>query len=487
VKRPDVRARPTSGRVAPVRALLIVALLAAEASAAVPEKAAKPERPASAPAKAPAKRAEKPWSKDGRIVLVAIHGTIDLGLAPFVERIVEQARAGDTLVLDVDTFGGRVDAAVRIRDALLGTQARVVAFINRRAISAGALISLSSDVIAMTPGATIGAATPVQMGSPEEGMKPVEEKVVSYMRKEMKATAEAKGRRGDLAEAMVDGDVEIEGINKKGKVLTLTTEEAKQYGIADHVVGSLDELLAAIGLPGRKVERPAITWAERVARFLTDPTVSSLLMTLGFLGILIELYTGGHGIALVLSLVFLGLFFFGHLVVKLAGWEELGLFLLGAGLLGVEIFVLPGFGVAGVLGIVLMLVALVMALVEAPRMPFDVYWSLGDLLSAMARVMGVVIVTALLGLGIGRWAPRTGLGRRLLLAQQSAPGHSLPDAAAPSLVGREGVADTNLRPAGKAVLDGRRYDVVTQGEYIERGAAIRIVAVEGTRIVVRPA
>ena len=224
----------------------------------------------------------------------------------------------------------------------------------------------------MTPGGTIGAATPVQMGMPSEGMKPVEEKVVSYMRKEMKATAEAKGRRSDIAEAMVDSDVEIEGINKKGKVLTLTTDEAVKHGIAAYQVGTLVELQEKLGVAGRAPEHAAVNWAERVARALTNPVVSSLLMTVGFLGLLIELYTGGHGFALLASLVCLGLFFFGHMVVRLAGWEEIALFAAGAILLGVEIFVIPGFRLTGALGILAIVASLVMALVDLRPIPLDV-------------------------------------------------------------------------------------------------------------------
>jgi membrane-bound serine protease (ClpP class) len=475
-----------------VRARLAIAIVGLAASAATvdsapAEKAEKAKRPPSAEKRDPPERQTKAFNPEGRLVLIPIHGTIDLGLAPFVERIVEHLKEGDTLLLDVDTFGGRVDAAVRIRDTLLGTPARVVAFVNRRAISAGALISLAADVIVMAPGGTIGAATPVQMGAPQEGMKPVEEKVVSYMRKEMKATAEAKGRRGDLAEAMVDGDVEIEGINKKGKVLTLTTDEATKHGFSDHTAADLDALLDHVGLPGRKPEKPAITWAERVARFLTDPTVSSLLMAIGMLGILIELYTGGHGIGLIAGVVCLGLFFFGHHVVNLAGWEEIGLFVVGATLVVVEIFVIPGFGVAGVAGAVCMILALILAMGEIPKMPFDVYWSLGHLWSALARVMGAVIVTVAAGVVLARYAPRTPIGRRVLLAEASAAGASLPEEAVGVGVGSAGVAATDLRPAGKALIDGRRIDVVSEGGFIERSSPVRVVAVEGARVVVRPA
>jgi membrane-bound serine protease (ClpP class) len=160
-----------------------------------------------------------------KLIEIPIEGTIDLGLAAFVERSVAQATTNDVIVLKIKTFGGRVDAAVRIRDVLLEANAPTVAFIDHRAISAGALITLACDTILVSPGASIGAATPVESG-PQGQMQPTAEKVISYMRAEMRATAEAKGRRTDIAEAMVDPDIEIAGLNPKGKLLTLTGEQA---------------------------------------------------------------------------------------------------------------------------------------------------------------------------------------------------------------------------------------------------------------------
>ena len=282
-----------------------------------------------------------------RVVVIPVEGTIDLGLAPFSRRIVEEAgRAGDVaaIVLDINTFGGRVDAAVQIRDALLSSEVPTVAFVNRRAISAGALISLACDVIAVTGGATMGAATPVAISGGKA--QPVEEKVVSYMRKEMRATAEAKGRDGDIAEAMVDAQVEVPGISDKGKLLTLTTREGLEHGVFDLEVERVEALLDATNLTGATVDKARVNWAERVARLLTDPVVSGMLMTFGFLGILIELYTAGFGIAGIVGVVCLCLFFLGHVVADLAGWEELLLFSVGLLLIGLE-----AFGVGGGLGI----------------------------------------------------------------------------------------------------------------------------------------
>ncbi|MGH7339004.1 MAG: SDH family Clp fold serine proteinase, partial [Candidatus Rokuibacteriota bacterium] len=178
------------------------------------------------------------------VVYVArIEGVIDLGLAPFVRRVLDDAAAAGAaaVVLEINTFGGRVDAAVVIRDALLGTPLTTVAFIDKRAISAGALISLAAKTIVMADGGTIGAATPVQAGA--EGAQPVSEKTVSYMRKEFRATAESRGRPPLIAEAMVDPDVEIPGVIEKGKLLTLTTTEALKYKVADFRADSLPAVL----------------------------------------------------------------------------------------------------------------------------------------------------------------------------------------------------------------------------------------------------
>ena len=229
------------------------------------------------------------------VYVVPIAGIIDLGLAPFVQRVLDEAVDANAaaVILEINTFGGRVDAAVLIRDALLQARVRTVAFINKRAISAGALISLATEKIAMAEGGTIGAATPVAMGQPGAPAQPVEEKTVSYMRKEFRATAEARKRPPLLAEAMVDADVEIPGVIDKGKLLTLTTDEALQHQVADVRANSLEAVLEFLELSGADVRLASQTWAETLVRFLTHPVVSSLLLTIGMLGIIVELRTPG--------------------------------------------------------------------------------------------------------------------------------------------------------------------------------------------------
>lgn len=433
-------------------------------------------------------------SPTGAAYIVEINGEIDLGLASYVERIVEEVKPGDLVVLHVNTLGGRIDAAIAIRDVLLAAKARTVAFVDKRAISAGALISLATDVIVMSSGATMGAATPVQIKGGE--MAPVEAKVVSYFRKEMKATAEAKGRRGDIAEAMVDAAVVIEGLDGKDTTLTLTTAEALEYKIAAFSVEDMTALGQCLGRPldaASGTHRPGIRWAERFARFLSQPSISSLLMTLGLLGILLELSAPGHAVAGVLGVLCLALFFFGHYVVRLAGWEEVLLFVIGVSAVAIEVFYFPGHGVVAVLGVVAIVASLVMALVSLEHVPLSVSWDAGLLVRSLQRVLGSVLVTMVL-LGIAwRWLPRSRVGRALTLEhaiteQAGAAAAQMERAGAlESLSGKQGVARTALRPAGKVEIDGRRFDVVTEGAYVEAGTLVVVVQADGARIVVRGA
>jgi membrane-bound serine protease (ClpP class) len=431
--------------------------------------------------------------EDGRgesVVIIPIKGTIDLGLAPFVKRALESAPKAAAVIFDVDTFGGRVDAAVQIRDAILSTSVPTIAYVNRRAISAGALISLAADYIVFAPGSSMGAATPIQVEGGKA--KAVGEKMVSYMRGEMRATAEAKGRDGRVAEAMVDAEVELAGVSKKGKLLTMTTKQAEKWGILSATSATLRDLLDSVGLDRATVKKQEANWAENIARFLTDPVVSGLLMSLGMLGLLLELYTPGFGIAGGLGLSCLMLFFGGHMVTNLAGWEELSIFMLGLVALGIEVFVIPGFGIAGVIGLGLIGVGLAMAMVG---LPISTSWDAGLLQAAMTTVVVSLFATSVLGVFVIRYLPDTRVGRWLVLETTlggTASGE-LPDSNEAwelssqdkrQYLDARGHALTDLRPSGKAQVGEDVLDVVSRDTWIPRHTAIKVVHVEGIRIVV---
>ncbi len=417
------------------------------------------------------------------VYVLSIEGVIDLGLAPFVQRVISEAtEAGAAaVILEIDTFGGRVDAAVQIRDSLLNTPLRTVGFVNKRAISAGALIGLATQTLVMSTGSTIGAAAPVQTGVPGVAAKPAEEKTVSYVRKEFRATAEARKRPLLLAEAMVDADVEIKGVVDKGKLLTLTTEEALKHKLVNFRADTLEDVLSQLGIEGAEIRSASPHWAEHLVRFLTHPVLSSLLISVGMLGIMVEMRTPGFGIAGGLGIASLALFFWGHWLVQLAGWEELLLAAAGVALLVAEIFFIPGFGIAGALGLVALLGALVLSMTGA-----------GDTATVMVEAAGRVVIALLVALvaalALLGFVPRLPFARRLVLATNlgTGPAHGSAPLADQRWLGKHGHAASVLRPAGIAEIDGERVDVVSDGALVERGTPIQVTHVDGNRIVVRP-
>lgn len=409
-------------------------------------------------------------------VIVPIKGIIDGGLAAFVERAVGEAEdTGKTgIIFHIDTPGGRVDSAVFIKDTILKARIPTIAFIDKNAISAGALISIACDSIYMSTGASIGAATAVDI----QGKK-ASEKVISYFRAQMRATAEANGRRADIAEAMVDEDLEIEGVTTKGMLITLTYSEALELGISDGTVETIGDVLGIIGLPGEPVVEFHINWAEHIVRFLTHPLVSSLLMTVGFLGLLVEIKTPGWGIGGTIALAALALFFGSHYIVKLAGITELLLFTIGLILLALEIFVIPGFGIAGIGGIAAIFLGLYLSLLGTMPDP-------GDFIRAGYTIGWSIVLSILLGILILRQLPKTSLFHKLTLEMVESTGEGFTSADTRSeLIGETGVTLSSLRPVGTAKIDGRRMDVVTEGDYIDENTPIVVTEVHGHRIVVQ--
>jgi membrane-bound serine protease (ClpP class) len=397
-----------------------------------------------------------------------------VGLAPFIARVLDEATAAGAaaVVLEVNTFGGRVDAAVQIRDALLGAKLPTLAYVNRRAISAGALISLAAEHLVMAPGSTIGAATPVQAGGGEA--QPVSEKTVSYVRKEFRATAESRKRPALIAEAMVDADVAIRGVIEKGKLLTLTTDEALKHKVAEFRADSIEAALERVGIKGAQLRRVSLNWAEQVVRFLTHPILSSLLVTIGMLGIIIELRSPGFGVAGAIGVGSLAAFFWGHWLVQLAGWGELLLALGGVALLLLEFFVIPGFGFAGIFGILALVAALVMSVVGSGATPEFFMLAAGRILLSLLAALAASFLLL-------RFMPRTPFGRRLILDTGLGPVRDEDR----RWLGKRGRASSPLHPAGIAEIEGARVDVVSEGDLVEPGTPIEVIRVDGNRIVVR--
>lgn len=410
---------------------------------------------------------------------IPINGTIELGLAPYVERAIRQAgEAGAAaVILDIDTEGGRVDAAERIVDAVQGSTVPVYAFVNPRAFSAGALIALAAHEIYLTPAAVMGAATPIT-GSGEKAP----EKIVSAMRSEMRALAEARGRDPRVAEAMVDEEIAIADVIDRGKLLTLTSAEAVRLGYG-RAAADWSALLTQLRLEGAEVVSPPINWAERLVRFFTHPIVAPLLLSLGFLGLIIEFKAPGFGLPGAVGAASLALFFGSHFILGLAGIEELLLIGIGLVLVAVELFLLPGFGVAGVLGGISLAAGFYLSFVGDMASGSDYMTALG--VFSLSILVVIVAAWALL-----RRLPRS---RRFsdsgILLDQSTSREAgyLSAAVRTELIGATGVALTDLRPAGVARFGEERVDVVADAHWIGAGTPVRIVRAEGYRHVVEAA
>lgn len=420
------------------------------------------------------------WAKDNAVVLINVFGSIDSGLAPFTHRALQEAERlqAAAVILHMNTPGGRVDAAIQMRDALLDSKVETIAFINKEAYSAGALIALSCQRIYMTGGAVIGAATPVD----QRGQK-VGEKYVSAIRKLFRATAEQNGRPPDVAEAMVDEDVVVPDLIEKGKLLTLTTQEALTWGVADGQFDSLEALLTHLKVSPDAVTRLRINWAESLVRILTRPGVAALLLIIGLLGLWGEFLAPGFGLGGTVGILSLALLLGSHYLVGLAGWEEVLLMAAGILLLGIELLVIPGFGVAGVLGIVTLAAGVFLSFLGRYPSAADIWRVVMTLLSVFA-VVGVGAGVMLLLL------PTTPIWRRLSLhARLDRPSEHAPAPERPSpspLLGTSGITMTPLLPSGSGLFGDRRLDIISESTYIPANTPVTIVHVAGNRLVVRP-
>ncbi len=407
-----------------------------------------------------------------------IVGDIDLGLAPYVKRIVDEANSAgaEAIIFRINTFGGRVDAATQIKDAILSSNVLTIAFIDKRAISAGSLIALSCNEIVMVPGASMGATTVVDQTGAKQS-----EKAQSYMRAEMRATAESNGRRTDIAEAMVDERVVIPGLVDSTQLLTLTSEEAIKYEMADTILTSINEILAAHNLVDADVVKVDVNWGEDVVRFLSNPIVSSILMMIILIGFFTEIKTPGWGLPGTAAVIALILFFGSGLILDLVSLLEIIIFIVGVVLLLLEIFVVPGFGLFGVLGITAIVASLFMGLLS----DFEIVtWNMISV--ALIQLASAFVVTFIAGYFLSKVLPKTDFFNRLILKDNIVirSGYTT-EPEVHQLVGKEGEALTDLRPSGTAIFDENRIDVVTEGSYLTKGTKVIVVKESGSKVVVR--
>lgn len=397
------------------------------------------------------------------------------------QKAVAEAEAldADYLLIHMNTYGGLVDAADSIRTRLLNAKPIVLVFIDNNAASAGALISIACDSIYMRKSASIGAATVVNQTG-----EVVPDKYQSYMRATMRATAESTGRDPRIAEAMVDPSVYIEGIIDSGKVITFTSSEALRYGFSNGTAESIAEVLALAGVKEYTIVKQQLSSLDRLINLLVSPAVSGILVLVILGGIYFELQTPGVGFPILASITAAILYFAPLYLEGLAANWEILLFIIGLALLAAEVFVIPGFGIAGIAGIASILVGLVFSLLQNDGFDLQLTGTT-EVVTALATVL-IPFTTVLVFLFLyGEKLLEKGAFKRLVLqdVQAKEAGYIIADQH--QLLGAKGITKTTLRPTGKVEIEGERFDARAESGFIDSGERIEVVGQERFELIVR--
>lgn len=400
---------------------------------------------------------------------VPIEDAVEKGMLAFLQRSFKEAEAAgaDEIILDIHTPGGFVDAAGQIGKLLDSAKPKVIAYINDDALSAGAFLALHAEEIYMTPRGRIGAAQVI-----ESSGNAADDKADSAWRAAMKGAAESSGRETKYAIAMADSSIDLPEYNAGvGDLLTLTASEALEVEYSEGTVANFDELLKEIGSENATIISTSETATEKIARFITNPVVVPILLSIAGLGLVVELYSPGFGVAGTMAISSLLLFFYGHLVAGLAGFETIILFIIGIGLIITEFFIAGG--IAGVIGTLAIIGSIIMAGGSPMQMGISV------LIALAIATAGTVIIIKFFGKKLHL------LNRMVLMDATDTESGYVSNVNRVELIGQLAETITPLRPAGSVEFEGERIDVVSEGSYIDKGKNVIIVKVEGSRIVVR--
>ncbi|MBC8125854.1 MAG: hypothetical protein H8M99_01720 [Gloeobacteraceae cyanobacterium ES-bin-144] len=438
-----------------------------------------------------------------KVVIIPVRAQIAEPELYILRRGVKQAieQNVDTIILDMETPGGALDTTFEMLKVLGKFPGQTVTYINREAISAGALISAGTDKIYFAPNAVIGAAAPVLSsgGDIDETMR---SKIVSYLKAQVRAISEGKGYRGQVISAMIDADYEFkigdEIIKPKGELLSLTASEAmKSYGdpaqplLGSGIAANIDDLLVQLhGANNYTATRLDVTWSENIAQYITS--LVPILLAIGLLCLFIEFKTPGFGIFGIAGIVLLVIVFFGHYVAGLSGHEPLLFFLLGATLLAIEVFFFPGVMIMALAGGALMFGSLVWAMLDV--WPNEKFSLSGDaLLYPLINVMSAVVIAVVFFFLLIRFLPKGGPWDRMVLKAAVAgvpdtirPLNSIENSLSPggSLIGLTGIAATALFPSGQVEIGGKRYEAKIDMGFADVGAPITVTGISEFGLIV---
>ncbi len=421
------------------------------------------------------------FAQSKQVYQFEIRDNIDPASWRITQRALQKATEAnaDYILLVLNTYGGQVDMADSIRTALLATPIPTIVFIDHNAASAGALIAIACDRIYMQKGASIGAASVVnQTGD----IMP--EKYQSYMRSIMRSTAEVNGRNPLIAEGFVDPDLVIDSIKPQGKVISFTTAEAIKYGFCDGQAANIEEVLKAEVSGSYTILHNPITLLDKIIGFLINPAVSGILILLIIGGIYYELQSPGIGFPLIIAIL-AGILYFAPLYLEglAANWEIL-LFISGLILLAFEIFVIPGFGIAGIAGIILLICGLAFSLVANDYFNFTSSGT-GAVMNAFALVLFSLIAAIVVSVMFGKNILKSKLFKDLVLddEQRSDEGYKVSSSEI-NLNGKSGIALTDLRPSGKIEIENLRYDALSEDGFISKGDEITVTRQEAASVFV---
>lgn len=417
-----------------------------------------------------------------KVMVMEIRAEIDPRMNRYVDLALNHADEikADYIIVDMDTYGGAVTDAKDIVERFLDYEKPIWVFINKDAASAGALISIACDSIYMAPGANIGAATVVT----QDGVA-APDKYQSYMRSTMRSIAEEKGRDPRIAEGMVDQTIEIDSISKEGQVITFSTSEAIKYGFCEAKVTSIKEILERNGIEDYEINTFEVDNVEDIIAFFLNPAISGVLILIIIGGIWFELQTPGVGFPILAAFVAAILYFVPYYLNGLAENWEIIAFFIGIVLIALEVFVIPGFGVAGISGIILTVGSLILVMLNNDNLDFSFVGFDQALLAVIATLGGMAGSVILLFVGGVRFTESKAFARVALTdTMKRSEGYTSNFNKEPML-GKEGEAYTILRPSGRIIIDGEMFDAYTRGEYIEKGQKVIVISEEGTSLKVK--
>jgi membrane-bound serine protease (ClpP class) len=416
------------------------------------------------------------------VMVMEIKTEIDPRVTRYVDlalKHAEEAKA-DIVIIEMDTYGGILTDAKDIVDRIMGFKKPIWVYINSDAASAGALISVACDSIYMSPGASIGAATVVDATGER-----APDKYQSYMRSIMRSTAEENGRNPTIAEGMVDERVQIDSVKKEGQVITFSTSEAIRYGYCEGKVESIEEILKKNNITDYELDRFYLSSTDKIIAFFLNPFISGLLILAIIGGIYFEMQAPGLGFAGLVALVALVLYLVPYYLNGLAENWEIIAFFLGLALVGLEIFVIPGFGIAGIAGIAVTVISLVLIMINNDAFNFE-FVPMNDIIIAFTAAAGGLLGGVVVFFIAGARLAETRLYKRIALTDTQDRTEGYHSSFNPKdMKGKKGVAETILRPSGKVSIEGQLYDAFTRGEYVEKGETVEVLSETGSSLQVK--